>query len=1026
MNRVLLLNISDIHVGSIEKPENEELVLGKFIADVEEQITKFSYDDCFVIISGDLVFAASDHNYARFDELIIQKLMKALGIGRDHFIIAPGNHDVEQDTVKDVEDSFLPIFKNNYEENRFNDLLRKEGQQSILFSKFNTFQRYMKDCFGLDNYLLGANSVPINDIWSIHVLNSAIMSCGAYLNIKDQGHLGIDTRSLHKLLAEDKHPQKILVMHHPEYYCMDWVKHELRKLYGNEYALVLSGHTHDQDIFVNDASGYIRCEAPQLFTDKCDYILGYNFIELADNKVIKITYREWFEKRNKFRAGISFTDDDESQGVISFIDESKDPLSKLAVDQVSIMMRERLRKEMEAYVGQPYIWVDRYLSEDRIDKMFKMQDSPMYSELDIINNGENIHIVAPSQYGLTCYGSHFLLALWEAHHDFGIKIDADGVRVKKFEKLVEAELNHYEKTPEDVKWIVIDNWRPYQKDQKGISAFIKQEFPNAHVMLMTVYHEREFVEGKCFDEPVIESKTLYLTPLKRAQERLMVDAYNKEKFIDDSDVVLNKLYEDIKDFNLHRSPHSCATLLTVFKDSFDRNPVNRTDVLENILSIIFDNTRLPNYSSKSPDAKDCEFCLGFFCSTLVEKNQFYFSRKLFYDEIGAFCALKKIDVDVDMLFDILCYSKILIDDNGQYKFHFTFWVYFFVASWMIANEDYATKMLSNQSYLHYPEVLEFYTGKDRRRKNAVDTLVNDIRMVSQSIQAKTGMKEDDDPFAFLRYNQDHRQRDIIIEQIESDVKQSNLPQSVKDQAADLQYNPSAAFRQNIYKVYQDFSVGYLVNIIRIGSKVLRNSDQLDADLKLKLLAELSSALKVLSNIIYLVSPLFAKQGYIQLTDYGFELSQEFFELEEKERTIAILVTIPYNLTRLFKEDIFSKRLSPVFIAALGTEKDRIKRHFLASLLVYKQPTGWREALLSYMDTIGQNSYYLGTLFELMMEILQIGDLEESERMRMKDLIKAAMFKNSVGRLPASQGELNQISLTKKMIQGENNDTETKS
>lgn len=56
---------------------------------------------------------------------------------------------------------------------------------------------------------------------------------------------------------------------------------------------------------------------------------------------------------------------------------------------------------MEAFVGQPYIWIERYLSDDRIDQVFKMTKSTLFSESDIINNAENIRIIAPSQYGLT-------------------------------------------------------------------------------------------------------------------------------------------------------------------------------------------------------------------------------------------------------------------------------------------------------------------------------------------------------------------------------------------------------------------------------------------------------------------------------------------------------------------------------------------------------------------------------------------------------------------------------------------------
>ena len=120
-----LLNISDIHVGSVENPENEGLVLRMFINDVEEQINRFSYDDVYVLIGGDLVFAASDESYQQFDKLIVEELCRVLNVERTHFIITPGNHDVSQSSVRDVEDSYLSIVKAKYDEQMFNDLLRK-------------------------------------------------------------------------------------------------------------------------------------------------------------------------------------------------------------------------------------------------------------------------------------------------------------------------------------------------------------------------------------------------------------------------------------------------------------------------------------------------------------------------------------------------------------------------------------------------------------------------------------------------------------------------------------------------------------------------------------------------------------------------------------------------------------------------------------------------------------------------------------------------------------------------------------
>lgn len=1004
--KTILLNISDIHYGS-STPENEKLVLDAFLKDVQEQVSKLDYDEVFVLIGGDLVFAASEKSYNEFDAHVIQGLMKILSIDRTHFIFVPGNHDLKRDCIKDIEESFIPILNSKYDEQKFNDLIRKKAQLPLFYEKFKDFADYSKGTMGKDESVLTAGFYEINKTWSIHTLNTAILSCGGYNGIEDLGKLGADTRSLYDNLSKDDHPKRILLMHHPEDFCMDWVKHELRKLYANNFDLVLSGHTHDQEIFCQHVkrSNYIHLEAPQLYTDKYDDILGYCFIEIKDDFVSRVIYREWLEKRNRFRAGSAFTDDE--NGIESFEDNNSQE------DNIFAIRNARLRTAMEAFVNQPYIWVERYLSDDRIDQVFKIDQSTMFSETDIINNAENIRIVAPSQYGLTCYGLHFLLTLWKSKHEFGIFVDADSIRTKKFESLVESELTLFNKNKEDVSWIVIDNWRPYKKDQNGISRYIQQEFPKAHVILMSPFHEHNFSEHIKSSEIIEISKTLYLTPLKHEQERLIVDEYNKVKYIDDSDIILNKLDDDIKDFNLHRTPYSCITLLTVFKDSFDRNPVNRTSVLENILNIIFDNTKLPTYKSSNPDVKDCELCLGYFCSHIIEHEYYIFSRDYFYNSIKEFCERKKTELDINQLFDILCFNRIIIEENGQYTFRFTFWVYYFTASWMHVDNTYAEGMLQGQKYQKYPEVLEFYTGKDRRRLDAVNIVTNDLMNAAAAVQQKLRISDDKNPFAFLRFKQDKNQTAKIVKEIEDTVQESNLPQSIKDQVADLTFNPSTAFHQEINKVYHDFSVGYLVNIISIACKVLRNSDHLDADVKLKLLSEITNGLKVFSNIIYLVSHLFAKQGYIELPDYALKLTDAFNKYEEDEKRIQIIVSIPQNLVRMFQNDLYSRKLSPVYIEQFKNETDKAEKHILASFIVKKQPEGWEPAIRSYIDSIGKDSYYLGTISDLMTETYYYETLDSSDRMRMNNLIKTALYKSDNGRMPQSLAEINKRHLVKK-------------
>ena len=255
--KTILLNISDIHIGS-GTPENEGLVLNSFLSDVEEQIHKLQYDDIYVLIGGDLVFASSKEKYDDFEKNIIQKLMDILSIEKSHFIIVPGNHDLNRSYIKDIEEAFMPIFNARYEENKFNDLIRKEAQRSMFYGKFNDFKKFMVENMDTPDYSITCNYYELNKTWSVHTLNTALLSCGGYNGIDDNGHMGVDTRKLQENLAKDTHPRKILLMHHPEYFCMDWVKHELRKLYHSSFDLVLSGHTHDQDLFCNQNKKFLR------------------------------------------------------------------------------------------------------------------------------------------------------------------------------------------------------------------------------------------------------------------------------------------------------------------------------------------------------------------------------------------------------------------------------------------------------------------------------------------------------------------------------------------------------------------------------------------------------------------------------------------------------------------------------------------------------------------------------------------------------------------------------------------------
>src|SRR5436190_17873315 len=106
-------------------------------------------------------------------------------------------------------------------------------------------------------------------------------------------------------------------MHHPLDWLAPWARSELEKIIPRHFALVLSGHIHENSATYcsSGGNGTVFCGAPPLFTKKSES-LGYAIISLDTGNVeIEVTYRQWTPS-HKFVSGTGLAGND--QGKIIF------------------------------------------------------------------------------------------------------------------------------------------------------------------------------------------------------------------------------------------------------------------------------------------------------------------------------------------------------------------------------------------------------------------------------------------------------------------------------------------------------------------------------------------------------------------------------------------------------------------------------------------------------------------------------------------------------------------------------------
>ena len=314
-----------------------------------------------------------------------------------------------------------------------------------------------------------------------------------------------------------------------------------------------------------------------------------------------------------------------------------------------------------------------------------------------------------------------------------------------------------------------------------------------------------------------------------------------------------RLSSDLEVLNLHRTPLNCLTLLKVSEADFDENPVNRSEMVKRILFLIFNVDPIPTYKSR-PDLKDCEFVLGYFCQQLIERHNYIFSRSQFISDIERFCTRQLIDLEIHVVFDVLFDNHIIVTIGAQFSFKFSYWVLYFAAQRMHQDTAFAEYVLSDAKYAQYPEIIEFYTGIDRKRDAALALITADVLASVAAVKKSTGLPDDFNPFRLDIWKPTATGEAAMQQAVAEGVKESALPTEIKDNYADSGYNPSRPYNQNIAKFLTEQSFATMFKLIQAAARALRNSDYASPEIKRNLLSAILSAWEQTSRVILVILP----------------------------------------------------------------------------------------------------------------------------------------------------------------------------
>lgn len=680
----------------------------------------------------------------------------------------------------------------------------------------------------------------------------------------------------------------------------------------------------------------------------------------------------------------------------------KEPNEKIKeVDTILKRLERDLEESLKTYNEKSPVWIEPIVSSKRQVPNNPNKNGENKVDLNsIINNPFDIVIKAPSEFGLTSLGHYIKLLAWKNGKTF-FYIDSKSTKKHKIVKDIKRESNSfYFKEASQLDCIILDS---VCFEEHGMMSLIKNvcnEFKEIPIIILNTLDNNFFLKSDEDDKVEIKRSftSFYLLPLPKQDVRTLVNSYSQSKsFDEDNDTILNKVTKDLETLNLHRTVKNCLCVLRASsKIGLNYSPINRTKLLETILASIFEDYEIPTYHDKKPDIKDCNFVLGYFSEYLVLSNNFEFTKEKFKSVLSNFCDKNYVELDLDYLYNALIDNSILAINkfNGVTYFKNSYWVFYFIAQRMNMDKGFLHNIYSEKKYIDYPEIIEFYTGIDRNKEDALEILGNDLEETLTTVKAKVNIPDNINPFKAISWEPDLQALEKEEAKISENIVSSGLPDEVKDKYDDKHYNQIRPYNQVVNSVLREYSFLVLMRQISASSRALRNSDFVEANIKTKLLEKITSAWHEINKLLIALSPILADKGNVAFEGAKFHLNEDDFNIDNPaEKRKAVLLAIPTNVVKYFKDDLFSSKMGPLLINRAENESNSLLKHELMLLIIAERPRQWNKVVDEYIVGLDKNSFFLSDVLQVLIHNINFKVTEVSDKRVLNLLAKKCRAKH---------------------------------
>ena len=775
---IRIIHISDFHLDSAVLNDWETYTKKALIETVKCQQPESALDDTFIVCSGDMinkagaelggVYKALNH----FKEKVITPILEGTGLPLDHFILLPGNHEVDRkaDDEDGVEGVRSMIEKKGA--TKINDYTRKllDGDYKY-FERITEYNDFVADLYkGLDNIEISSLGVTFTYDTSEGKLGIAAFNTAwnCYDNYdKERGlAIGEPQYNLCKKNLEGC-DIKIAAMHHP----LEWLMYEKTTIQNwvySDFQFLYIGHVHETETFykstvygsllVNVSPSYtsdIRSSVCGAFTN------GFSIVDFTrSDRSFTCFYFKYNLKERKYAPNTDICENGVYRDVLpNAIPGSLAEIQQHAIDYISTvklsefdnsiipMKAHAINTLKEAFVMPP---IRKHADSENRE----------YEMIDLLSSKSHILLFGTSESGKTVMLQRLLAETvddFAKYHAIPVYVNFDTIGNRDIESLVRDFIDLNSKQTKELidngcVFLFVDNYNPKQE-----TKFVA----NSLYHFASDHNVRIIAAADCQSEGVLPLGILnelneipfeyyFISRFSSDKvKQMMVKWSPKDEFLE-RNAKLEKMVTSFCNYSLPCTAMSVSLYLWSTEKA-DREPVNEAVLLDIYIEIILEKLNLNNAYQNSFDYRNKTMLLAHLAEKVKEKYPVNLTYGEYIDQISYY--LKKVvgfdKFDPKRIGDYFIDRKLFTRVGDEVFFAHTCFYHFFMAQRMKDNETFRNKILDKDSYYKNDRAVSYYSGLVRNDKKLLEFLLEDVDLYFKPAQEIYENVNADDCFTYL-------------------------------------------------------------------------------------------------------------------------------------------------------------------------------------------------------------------------------------------------------------------------------------